>query len=144
MLFTPRAKALIKEGQGKYVMKTVECIDMQTDMLFVKSEDKDELLSIPKKKKPLLKQFVCNTSYVKIQNTEEKVKGLYTGDILNISNGKFNNNYEVIVLNGKIKGREIKTLMVVDLEKILQDERKLIQLTNLHRDGNGKIIEYER
>ena len=144
MLFSTRARALLKEGENKYVIKTVECIDMQTDTMYVKNEKEENLISVPDKKEPVLKQVAIRADELGVENCDETNKFLYTGDIVNISRGRVNNNYEVIILNGEVKGREIKTLMVVDIKRLLEDTRTNKTLTNLHRDINGMIVEFER
>jgi len=144
MLFSIRAKALIKEKENKYVIKTVECIDIQTDNYYVRNEKEENLISIPVNKEPLLKQVAIKVDNIEVENSDENAGYLYTGDIVNISRGRVDNNYEVVIMNGEVKGREIKSLMIVDIKRLLEDDRTNKKLTNMHRDINGAIIKVER
>lgn len=144
MIFSTRARALIKESENKYVIKTVECIDMQTDSYYVKNDEEENLISIPMKKEPILKQVAIQVDAMVIENSEENTRHLYTGDIVNVSRGRVNNDYEIVMMNGEVKGREIKTLMIVDIKRLLEDERTDKKLTNMHRDINGTIIKVTR
>lgn len=144
MLFSTRARALIKEGDNKFVIKTVECIDMQNDTIYIKNEKEENLISVPDKKEPLLKQVAIRVDQFGVENCDENNKFLYTGDIVNISRGRVNNDYEIVIMNGEVKGREVKSFMIVDIKRLLEDERTDKKLTNMHRDINGTIIEVTR
>jgi hypothetical protein len=143
MLFSTRARALIKEGENKFVIKTVECVDMQTDTIYIKNENEANLISVPDKKEPVLKQVAIRADDLNVENCDENNKFLYTGDIVNITRGRVNNNYEIVIMNGEVKGREIKSLMIVDIKRLLEDDRTNKSLTKLHRDINGHLVEIQ-
>lgn len=147
MFFSTNAKVFYKKDDS-YCVKIVECIDIHDDSIFVMAEDSDEknhkLVSLPRNSEPILKQLLINKVDVSIVDSDKTENAIYSGDILEISRGKMKNLYEAVMINGEVKGREVKTLMVVDLEKIINNEKFTVQLTNTHRDSNGFIVYFER
>lgn len=147
MFFSTNAKVFYKKDD-EYMVKQVECIDIHDDSIFIMAEDNDEkshkLVSVPIKSEPILKQLLINKVEIQVEDSDKVENGIYSGDILEISRGKMKNLYEAVMINGEIKGRELTTLMVVDLEKIINDEKFNTQLTNKHRDSNGFIVYFKR
>lgn len=139
LIFSSRARILYQQEDSKYVILDVECLDTKYDMYYVKNKE-DALLSIPRESDIVLKQYVLKTDHI---TGESSSKYLFTGDIINITKGKLNRNYEVVVSNGEIKGRDLITNFLIDIEKLLEDDRTESVLTNMHRNKEGDIIEFE-
>ena len=139
MILSTSAKALIKDND-EYIIKRIECIDFQSGNIYVKGKKKEELELVKKSSESVIKQYIITLDEeIKIENSDNTVNTIYTGDIINISRGRINNDYEAVVINGEFKGRDIKSLMTIDLKRFIEDDRMTKVLTNKHRDKKGNI-----
>lgn len=146
MIFSSDVKLLYKNKEGEYLVSPVQCIDVMTNWYYVKSKNKrDEpiMLTFMDTSDVVLKECVMNTKYLNSNKDEDFPDTLYTGDIVEIKKGKRSNLYEIIVSGGKIKGREINTSICLDIEKLLNDSRAEVSLTDKHFNKERKLIEYQ-
>lgn len=146
MIFSSDVKLLYINKEGDYIVSPVQCIDMVNKCYYVKYKNKsgDEvILTFMSTSDVVLKECIMNTKYLKCQYNEDFPIRLYTGDIVEIKKGKRSNLYEIIVSGGKIKGREINTSICLDIEKLLNDIRAEVSLTNKHFNKERKMIEYQ-
>lgn len=143
MIFTTTAKILFMNDEEKYIIKDVDCIDISSDTFYIHDEENDDKLkAIGKSKSPVLKQYVMSVDGM-VENgrdSDETIKKLFTGDIVNISKKKRSNDYEVVVINGEVKGKEINSGFIIDIKSMIEDDTMVKTLTSLHRNKEGDII----
>ena len=146
MIFSSDVKLLYTNKEGDYIVSPIQCIDMVNKCYYIKSKNKsneDVILTFMSTSDVVLKECIMNTKYLKCQYNDDFPIHLYTGDIVEIKKGKRSNLYEIIVSGGKIKGREINTSICLDIEKLLNDIRAEVSLTNKHFNKERKMIEYQ-
>lgn len=145
MIFSSDVKLLYKNKNGDYVISPIQCIDIIEKCYYIKSKNKrDEptMLIFMDDDDVVLKECIIDTKYLKCNVDKDFPDALYTGDIVEIKKGKRSSMYEIIVSNGEIKGKEINTNIYLNIEKLLNDNRTKVSLTNLHFNKERKLIDY--
>ena len=145
MFFSLDTRLLYKNKKDEYVINELQCIDTVYNAYYIKTkddEDNDIVLSLTVDSDVVLKQYILSTDDLKCYGGNTLPSKLYTGDIVSINIGKLTNNYELIVSDGKIKGREIKSNIIVNILDLLNNDRAVVTLTNKHINSEGELIEY--
>ena len=145
MFFSLDTRLLYKNKKDEYVINELQCIDTVYNAYYIKTkddEDNDIVLSLAVDSDVVLKQYILSTDDLKCYGGNTLPSKLYTGDIVSINIGKLTNNYELIVSDGKIKGREIKSNIIVNILDLLNNDRAVVTLTNKHMNSEGELIEY--
>lgn len=145
MFFSLDTRLLYKNKKNEYMMSELQCIDTVYNAYYIKTKDdegNDMVLSLTIDSDVVLKQYIISTDDLKCYGGNTLPSKLYTGDIMSINIGKLTNNYELIVSDGKIKGREIKSNIIVNILDLLNDDRAVVKLTNKHMNSEGELIEY--
>lgn len=145
MFFSLDTRLLYKNKKDEYVINELQCIDTVYNAYYIKTkddEDNDIVLSLAVDSDVVLKQYILSTDDLKCYGGNTLPSKLYTGDIVSINIGKLTNNYELIVSDGKIKGREIKSNIIVNILDLLNNDRAVVTLTNKHINSEGELIEY--
>lgn len=146
MFFSLDTRLLYKNKKHDYVISELQCIDIIYNAYFIKTKDddgNDAVLSLTTDSDVVLKQYILSTDDLKCSGGNALPSKLYTGDIVSINIGKLTNNYELIVSDGKIKGREIKSNIIVNILNLLNNDRAIVTLTNKHMNSEGELIEYK-
>lgn len=146
MFFSLDTRLLYKNKKDEYVIDELQCIDIVYNAYYVKTKDdegNDIVLSLTVDSDVVLKQYILSTDDLKCYGGNTLPSKLYTGDIVSINIGKLTNNYELIVSDGKIKGREIKSNIIVNILDLLNNDRAVVTLTNKHINSEGELIEYK-
>lgn len=145
MFFSLDTRLLYKNKKHEYILSELQCIDTVYNAYFVKTKDDEGntiVLSLTTDSDVVLKQYIISTDELKCYGGNTLPSKLYTGDIVSINIGKLTNNYELIVSDGKIKGREIKSNIIVNILDLLNNDRANVKLTNKHMNSEGELIEY--
>lgn len=145
MFFSLDTRLLYKNKKDEYVIDELQCIDIVYNAYYIKTKDdegNDIVLSLTVDSDVVLKQYIISTDDLKCYGGNTLPSKLYTGDIVSINIGKLTNNYELIVSDGKIKGREIKSNIIVNILDLLNNDRAVVTLTNKHINSEGELIEY--
>lgn len=145
MFFSLDTRLLYKNKKDEYVIDELQCIDIVYNAYYIKTKDdegNDIVLSLTVDSDVVLKQYILSTDDLKCYGGNTLPSKLYTGDIVSINIGKLTNNYELIVSDGKIKGREIKSNIIVNILDLLNNDRAVVTLTNKHINSEGELIEY--
>lgn len=145
MFFSLDTRLLYKNKKDEYVIDELQCIDIVYNAYYIKTKDdegNDIVLSLTVDSDVVLKQYILSTDDLKCYGGNTLPSKLYTGDIVSINIGKLTNNYELIVSDGKIKGREIKSNIIVNILDLLNNDRAIVTLTNKHINSEGELIEY--
>lgn len=145
MFFSLDTRLLYKNKKHEYIMTELQCIDTVYNAYYVKTKDDEGnniVLSLTLDSDVVLKQCILSTNDLKCYGGNTLPSKLYTGDIVSINIGKLTNNYELIVSDGKIKGREIKSNIIVNILDLLNNSRANVTLTNKHMNSEGELIEY--
>lgn len=145
MFFSLDTRLLYKNKKDEYVIDELQCIDIVYNAYYIKTKDdegNDIVLSLTVDSDVVLKQYIISTDDLKCYGGNTLPSKLYTGDIVSINIGKLTNNYELIVSDGKIKGREIKSNIIVNILDLLNNDRAIVTLTNKHMNSEGELIEY--
>lgn len=146
MFFSLDTRLLYKNKKDEYVIDELQCIDIVYNAYYIKTKDdegNDIVLSLTVDSDVVLKQYILSTDDLKCYGGNTLPSKLYTGDIVSINIGKLTNNYELIVSDGKIKGREIKSNIIVNILDLLNNDRAVVTLTNKHINSEGELIEYK-
>lgn len=146
MFFSLDTRLLYKNKKDEYVIDELQCIDIVYNAYYIKTKDdegNDIVLSLTVDSDVVLKQYILSTDDLKCYGGNTLPSKLYTGDIVSINIGKLTNNYELIVSDGKIKGREIKSNIIVNILDLLNNDRAIVTLTNKHINSEGELIEYK-